>query len=89
MPTFTELGFPDLTGTNWFALAAPAGLPSDIAEKVNREIARMVQRPDIEKRLRADGLVPEALSLAELRGLIVAETARWKPLLKEVGLAAP
>ena len=89
VPTFTELGYPELASTNWFALAAPAGLPRDIAEKVNREIVRMVQKPEIQRRLREDGLVPEAFSLAEFHDFIVSETARWKPMLVETGLAAP
>ena len=87
VPTFRELGFAEIASTNWFALAAPAGLPHDIAEKVNREIVRMVQRPEIRKRLREDGLVPETYSLDEFRNFIIAETARWKPMLVETGLA--
>ena len=88
VPTFTELGYPDLVSTNWFALAAPAGLPRDIAEKVNREIVKMVQRPDIQKRLREDGLVAEPFDIAEFRAFISQEIARWKPMLKETGFAA-
>jgi tripartite-type tricarboxylate transporter receptor subunit TctC len=88
VPTFRELGFPEFASTNWFALAAPAGLPRDIAQKVNREIVRMVQRPDIQKRLREDGLVAETFTVDEFRNFIVAETARWKPMLVETGLAA-
>jgi tripartite-type tricarboxylate transporter receptor subunit TctC len=88
VPTFRELGFPEFASTNWFALAAPAGLPRDIAQKVNREIARMMQRPDIQKRLREDGLVAETFTVDEFRNFIVAETARWKPMLVETGLAA-
>lgn len=88
VPTFAELGYPDLVSTNWFALAAPAGLPRDIAEKVNREIVKLVQRPDIQKRLREDGLVPELFDVAEFRAFIAGEIARWKPMLKETGFAA-
>ena len=89
VPTFRELGFPEFASTNWFALAAPAGLPRDIAVKVNREIVRMVQKPDIQKRLREDGLVAETFTVDEFRNFIVAEAARWKPMLVETGLAAP
>lgn len=89
VPTFKELGFPELASTNWFGLAAPAGLPRDIAKKVNREIVKMVLRPDVQKRLREDGLVAETFGLDEFRDFIVAETAHWKPLLIETGLATP
>ena len=89
VPTFAELGYAELSGTNWFALAAPAGLPKEIAEKVNGEIAAMMRKPEIQSRLRADGLVPEIMSIAEFRGFIIAEAAHWKPMLKAAGLAAP
>ncbi len=88
VPTFKELEFPELASTNWFALAAPAGLPRDVAQKVNREIVKMVLRPDVQKRLREDGLVAETFTVDEFREFIVAETARWKPMLIETGLAA-
>ena len=40
VPTFNELGYPDLIGTTWFSLSGPAGLPADIVTKVNREVVR-------------------------------------------------
>jgi len=86
VPTFKELGFPELVSTNWFGLAGPAGLPLDIAQKVNREIVKMTLRPDVANRLRQDGLVAETFTVDEFRSFIVAETARWKPMLIETGL---
>ncbi len=88
VPTFSELGYPELTGTNWFALAAPAGLPRAIADKVNRELAKMVRRPEIEKRLREDGLIADPMTVDEFHDFILAETARWKPMLIDTGLAS-
>jgi tripartite-type tricarboxylate transporter receptor subunit TctC len=88
VPTFSELGFPEFASANWFALAAPAGLPREIAQKVNGEIVKMVLRPDIAKRLREDGLVAETFGVDEFRDFIIEETARWKPMLIETGLAA-
>ena len=41
LPTFKELGYPQLVGTTWFSLSGPAKLPAEIAEKLNGEIARM------------------------------------------------
>jgi len=89
VPTFTELGYPELASTNWFALAAPAGLPPAIAQKVNREIVKMVGEPQIAERLRGEGLVAETFSVEEFRKFIVAETARWKPMLVITGFVPP
>jgi tripartite-type tricarboxylate transporter receptor subunit TctC len=87
VPTFKELGFPELVSTNWFGLAGPAGLPVDIAQKVNREIVKMTLRPDVANQLRRDGLVAETFTVDEFRNFITAESARWKPMLIETGLA--
>jgi hypothetical protein len=46
----------------------------------------IVQRPEIQ--LREDGLAPETFDLVEFRAFIVAEIARWKPMLRETGFAA-
>ena len=62
-------------------------MPLDIAQKVNREIVKMTLRPDVANRLRQDGLVAETFTVDEFRNFVVAETARWKPMLIETGLA--
>jgi tripartite-type tricarboxylate transporter receptor subunit TctC len=86
LPTFKEQGFPDLVSTTWFSLCGPAGLPADIVQKVNREIAKTMARPEIERRLREEGMLTQALSPAEFRQLIESETVRWKPVLERAGL---
>ena len=53
---------------------------------MNREINRATQKPEVLARLRGDGLVTEAMSIDELRNLILAESARWKPVLDQLGL---
>jgi tripartite-type tricarboxylate transporter receptor subunit TctC len=89
LPTFKELGYPDLVSTIWFSLSGPAGLPDDIVQKVNREIKRAVNRPDVQQRLRQDGMVSETMSTEEFRKFIEAETARWKPAIERAGLIQP
>jgi tripartite-type tricarboxylate transporter receptor subunit TctC len=86
VPTFTELGYPDVASTVWFSLSAPAGLPADIATKVNREIVRAMSTPQAQERLRQLGLVAEPMTVPEFNALIARETARWKPLIEQLGL---
>jgi tripartite-type tricarboxylate transporter receptor subunit TctC len=87
VPTFKELGY-DLVSTNWFALAGPAGLAGDIVHKVNREIARAMSKPEVRERLRQDGMASEDLEPQALVNFIEGEVVRWKPVIKQVGLAA-
>ena len=86
IPTFTELGYPDVASTVWFALSAPAGLPDDIVQKVNREVVRSMTAPAAQDKMRQLGVIPEGLSVAELKALIASEATRWKPVIEELGL---
>lgn len=85
VPTFKELGYSDLVSTNWFGLAGPAGLPKDIADRVNSEVTRAVTSRETAKRLREDAMVTAQLSTDEFSAFIDTELARWKPLLRSAG----
>lgn len=85
IPTFKELGT-DMVATLWFSLSGPAGLPKDIVEKVNHEINRAVRTPEVQARLRRDGLIADPMSVEEFNKFIDAEVATWKPALELSGL---
>ncbi len=87
VPTFKELGYSDLVTTNWFALAGPAGLPKDIVQKVNREVINAMTKPEAQQRLRQDGLVTQTMDPEAFVKFIEDESARWKPIVKQVGLS--
>jgi tripartite-type tricarboxylate transporter receptor subunit TctC len=86
VPTFTELGYPDVASTVWFSLSGPAGLPDDIVQKVNREIARAMTAPAAQERLRKLGFVAEGMTVDDFNALVARETARWKPVIEKLGL---
>jgi tripartite-type tricarboxylate transporter receptor subunit TctC len=85
VPTFKEMGI-DLVATTWFTISGPAKLPPDIVAKMNREIVAAVSKPEVQQRLRHDGLIAEAMSVEQLKAYIDSETARWKPVLEQAGL---
>jgi len=86
LPTLKELGYPELVATTWFSISAPAKLPADIAEKINRAIAAGLAEPEVRQRLRRDGLLTQPMSMAEFDRFIAFETARWKPVIERAGL---
>jgi tripartite-type tricarboxylate transporter receptor subunit TctC len=86
LPTFREQGYPDLVTTTWFSLSGPAGLPPDIVQKVNRTVVQTMARPEIDQRMRQEGMVTQPLTPAEFRQLIETETVRWKPVIERAGL---
>jgi tripartite-type tricarboxylate transporter receptor subunit TctC len=83
--TFKEQGY-DMVALLWFSLSGPAGLPKDIVGKVNAEINRAVRLPEVEARLRRDGLIADPMSVEEFSKFIDAEVAIWKPGLERAGL---
>jgi tripartite-type tricarboxylate transporter receptor subunit TctC len=87
LPTFKELGYPQLVGTTWFSLSGPAKLSSDITEKINHEVARIVALPDVQARFRRDGFIAQPMSPSEFTKYVGDEAARWKPLVEKAGLA--
>ena len=87
VPTVRELGYPDLVSTTWFALSGPARLPKDIVDKINREVVKGMSKPDVQQRLRQDGLLTLAMSPEQFRTFIDSEIGRWRPIIEKVGLA--
>jgi tripartite-type tricarboxylate transporter receptor subunit TctC len=51
IPTFAELGFPKLTGSQWLGLSAPKGLPAPIAQRLTTLIPEILAKPDVVARL--------------------------------------
>jgi len=85
MPTFQELGY-ELVATNWFALAGPAGLPADIAEKVNRAINAGMTTPENQARIRQQGMIISPMDVQTFDAFVAHEALRWKPVILKAGI---
>jgi tripartite-type tricarboxylate transporter receptor subunit TctC len=86
VPTLSET-YPGFEYVGWFALLAPAGTPPAVAQRVNREMDKVLAEPDIAQRLYDFGLVNEGAGTAEsLNDFLRAERERWSKLVKEIGL---
>lgn len=86
--TFTEQGFPEITGATWFWLTAPKNLPPEIAEKLNREVRRSLQLPKAHDYFVRQALLSEDLDLAGTTKFVGNEVAHWSALAKSIGLTA-
>jgi tripartite-type tricarboxylate transporter receptor subunit TctC len=87
LPTFKELGYPDLVASTWFSISGPAKLPKDIVAKLNREIVTVMAKPEVQARMRRDGLLTESMSPEAFTKFVASESARWTPLIQRTGLA--
>jgi tripartite-type tricarboxylate transporter receptor subunit TctC len=84
IPTFTEMGYP-VVGTVWFSLSGPANLPADIVERLNTEVNRALELPDVRERLKPEGIVPSTMSARDFSAFVAEEIRRWGPVVKASG----
>jgi tripartite-type tricarboxylate transporter receptor subunit TctC len=88
VPTFRELGYPDVVATVWFSLSGPAGMPADVVNRLNAEVRRILQLPDVRERLRPDGIEPNPLDAKAFTEFLAAEVKRWAPVVRASGARA-
>jgi tripartite-type tricarboxylate transporter receptor subunit TctC len=82
IPTFVELGYPDLVAENWLGLAAPAGLPRPIVERLHREMMQLAREPEMAERLVKLGITHQPMSSAEFQDYVAKQYSRWGPVVK-------
>jgi tripartite-type tricarboxylate transporter receptor subunit TctC len=88
IPTFRELGYRDVVGTVWFSLSGPAGMPADVVDRLNAEVRKLLQLPDVRARLRGDGIEPNQLDAKAFNDFLAAEVKRWAPVVRASGARA-
>ncbi|WP_420996565.1 tripartite tricarboxylate transporter substrate binding protein [Cupriavidus sp. 30B13] len=88
VPTVAESGFPGFDVQSWFALAAPAGTPQPVVERLNAALGKVLAMPDVRQRLQDLAATPEPGTPDQLRKLIASETRRWRDVVKQSGAKA-
>ena len=77
IPTLSELGV-DLKVSFWTGLMAPAGTPAPVIKRLQDELVRVMDLPDVRKRLAAMSVIPATSTPEEFAKLIASETALWR-----------
>ena len=85
VPTFRELGYPDLVAATWFSLSGPAKLPPAISRRLNAAVVEVIQAPDVQKQFAKEGIESKSLTPEEFTKFVESETARWAPVAKAIG----
>jgi tripartite-type tricarboxylate transporter receptor subunit TctC len=88
MPTVIEAGVPDFEVVLWTSLFAPAGTPPAIVRKLQGEIAKIVQIPEIRERMSAIGIDPIGGTPEELAAQLRADLNRWTKVARSAGIKA-
>lgn len=88
VPTFTEQGMKDLTHSEWFAFFLPAGATAATVNRLNAAMKTALAQKDVIDGLGTFGLEAMSSTPAELADLIKRDTAKWAPIVKQVGFTA-
>lgn len=85
VPTFKELGYPQIEEYTWVGFFAPAGTPPEVVQKLNDALNRVLQRPDVRERLEALTFEPIGGTPLQFTDYVRAEVAKWAVVVKETG----
>lgn len=86
VPTLAESGYPGLEILSWYGLLAPAGTPQEIVRRLNAEINRVLQAPEVRERLTVLGTEPTGGTPEQFAQTIRDDTARWAKVVSAAGI---
>ncbi len=84
VPTVAESGYPGFEAVTWFGIAVPAGTPEAIVARLNAEITKVLQMPDVQERLGGELTTGPAAFAA----LIKSDHDKWAGVIREAGIKA-
>lgn len=84
VPTLSEQGFPGFSGLSWWGIFAPAGAPKPVLTKFHAELVKIINAPELKKRLSEQlGMNVVTSSPEALQKFLVAEAARWARVIND------
>jgi len=88
VPTAAEAGYPTFQVTNWHGLVGPKGIPTDIADKLNKAVTASLTGAGMESGMASDGLTAAGGSREEFGALLASEVTRWGAIAKKRNIRA-
>ncbi len=85
-PTIAEAGVPKYEATIWVGLMAPAGTPRPIVDKLNAEIRKILQKPEVQANWEKQGAEPMIMTADEFEAYIRADIVKWADVIKASGV---
>ncbi len=86
VPTMAELGVQNCVAYGWQGVALPSAAPAAVMQAVNRGVQAAMATPDFSGQMRTLGAEVLPLTVAQCAALIAAESAIWRPLIREMGI---
>ncbi len=88
VPTIAEAGVPGYETTIWLGIMAPAGTPKAVVDKLNAEINKAINRPDVKAAWDKQGAVPLVMSPTEFDAYLRKDIEKWAKVVKSAGIKA-
>jgi tripartite-type tricarboxylate transporter receptor subunit TctC len=88
VPTIEEGGVAGYQAGNWIGVAAPAGTPEPVVAKLHKEITAMLDLPEIQNQIAADGSEIMHMSPSEFTAYMESEMVKWGRVVKQAGIKA-
>ncbi len=85
VPTIAEAGVPGYEAIGWNGLVGPSGMPQAVVDQLNGTVVKIMQMPEVSKRLSALGLEPRTSTPAEFSVFLKAEVVKWAKVVKDSG----
>jgi tripartite-type tricarboxylate transporter receptor subunit TctC len=85
VPTFKELGYPDINDYTWTTIFAPAGTPPAVIDKLNHAVNQILAMPEFKDRLDKGGLLPVGGSPQETAAYVTSEIKHWNKVVTDSG----
>jgi tripartite-type tricarboxylate transporter receptor subunit TctC len=87
VPTYAEMGYPNVYSGSWVGFFAPAKTPDAVVEKLNTEINAVMKEPDSLDKLAKAGFDPLVKSVAESNDYYKSEVASWGKMVNAIGFS--
>jgi tripartite-type tricarboxylate transporter receptor subunit TctC len=86
LPAIAEAGLPGYDMANWYGMLVPAGTPADVVNKLQQEVARILNLPELKARLAGDGMTVVASTPAQFAAFLASETAKFNRVIQIAGI---
>ena len=86
LPTIAETAIADYDLSGWIGLFAPAATPKPIVDKLNAEVTKILNMPDVRQKLLDLGAEPSPMPVADYAAWVQQEVNKWTKLVKEAGI---
>jgi len=86
VPTLAESGLKGVDVDMWYGFFLPKGTPPEIVERLNREVAAILNTPEAKAAFQAQGLIPATSTSAALGEIVARDRARWADVVAKRGI---